>query len=135
MLHEKIDKKGYKRLERLGEGAVGIVYRAVNVKDGNIYALKDIEGPADLIQDQYNRAVEHRDLMCNNEHVVRYYEVFVHAPSKAYAAKAAAEGIEKPARLSISMDYSPEGDLATRLRKADVLQEIFILKVAIQVLF
>eukprot|EP01059_Diplonema_ambulator_P002354 TRINITY_DN12011_c0_g1_i1.p1 TRINITY_DN12011_c0_g1~~TRINITY_DN12011_c0_g1_i1.p1 ORF type:complete len:336 (+),score=90.27 TRINITY_DN12011_c0_g1_i1:44-1051(+) len=121
MLYEKADERGYRRIQTLGEGAQGRVFRAIRTKDGKEFALKDVEGDDKTLRDMYKRAVTHQQLMNDGDHVVKYYDVYM---------------VEKPtgSKLCIAMDYSPEGDLANHVRSSGELDEAFILKVALQVL-
>eukprot|EP01063_Lacrimia_lanifica_P018089 TRINITY_DN25047_c0_g1_i1.p1 TRINITY_DN25047_c0_g1~~TRINITY_DN25047_c0_g1_i1.p1 ORF type:complete len:355 (+),score=131.40 TRINITY_DN25047_c0_g1_i1:38-1102(+) len=123
MVHEQPDVNGCLRLQRLGEGAYGVVYKALNVRDQHAYALKEVSAPPDVAEILYERAVNHKDMMSENDHIVRYYDVY-------YTQQAAADGLS---RFSITMDYASEGDLTSYLRHTE-LSEKFIVRMTLQVL-
>ncbi|KAJ9438169.1 hypothetical protein DIPPA_30466, partial [Diplonema papillatum] len=61
--------------------------------------------------------------MNDGDHLVKYYDVFV---------QKLPEVAENCSRLTIAMDFSSEGDLATHVRSSPALDEAFILRVGIQ---
>ena len=125
LLHEKPDPQGYKRVQIIGEGAVGVVYGAKRISDGRFFAIKDVTadqtGGSEELKEMAERATDHKNADLEGFYIVNYHDV--------YSWKK-----EKKDTISIVMDYSGEGDLVNHLRQTSSLAEQFVIEVALQML-
>eukprot|EP01060_Flectonema_neradi_P040249 TRINITY_DN9108_c0_g1_i1.p1 TRINITY_DN9108_c0_g1~~TRINITY_DN9108_c0_g1_i1.p1 ORF type:complete len:531 (+),score=66.73 TRINITY_DN9108_c0_g1_i1:110-1702(+) len=125
LLHEKPDPQGYKRVQIVGEGAVGVVYGAKRISDDRFFAIKDVTveqtGDSEELKEMAKRAAIHKDSDLEGFYIVKYHDVYTW---------------EKDGKeiVSIVMDYSGEGDLVSHLRRTSSLEEMFVIEVALQML-
>ena len=66
--------RNYGILEKLGEGGLGTVYKAININSLKEYAIKEIEYPSNINKEVYNKVA----LLSNIKHkfIAQYYESF-----------------------------------------------------------
>ena len=66
--------RNYAILEKLGNGGLGKVYKAINIDSLKAYAIKEIELPSNINKEAYNEISLLSNL--NHKFIVKYYESF-----------------------------------------------------------
>lgn len=66
--------RNYAILEKLGEGGLGTVYKAININTLKEYAIKEIKFPSNINKEAYNKVALLSNL--NHKYIVKYHESF-----------------------------------------------------------
>ena len=76
--NEKENIQDYKIIEKIGQGAFGSVFKVLNSKDNQVYALKQII-LKEAKKEELEQLKKEADILSsiNNQYIVKYYDSFI----------------------------------------------------------